>query len=308
MALRTGDLIMNLFKRSSTWKDLEGEDLNRLKSVMASIVDDIVSVCDKYGLTYIMSYGTALGAIRHHGFIPWDDDLDISMPRKDYNRFLEVAEKELGDRYFIRCISKGDSIPVPTCHVKRKGTRYVNYGDLSILRNEPEETKCIYVDIFPLENCSDYPLIRKIDGYINLLLQFIMTCISVKNSLICLKELGVELTKKEKSALQFKLFLGRLFSFCSLTQWFKVYDRFSRKNQNHQSIYVTSLTGYKNLRKSTYLRKKVCNTTTAEFEGRTWKLPIDYDYYLKTLYGDYMVLPDSIHRKVHPVFELDFGE
>lgn len=299
---------MSLFKKSNSWKDLQGEELAKLKEEMASIVDDIVMVCDKYHLTYIMTYGTALGAVRHKGFIPWDDDIDISMPRKDYDKFLSIAESEIGDKYYIRCVSKGDNIAVPTCHIKKKGTRYVNFSDMITLKDEPEETKCIYVDIFPLENSSNIGWIRAVDGYINLLIQFIIGCIVVKDSVAHFKSLGIKLTDEEKSALMMKVLIGKLFSFCSTASWFKFFDKFASKNKNDNSTYVTSLTGYKNIAKSTYLREKICNTTIAEFEGRKWKLPKDYDYYLKLLYKEYMVMPDPNHRKVHPIFELEFSK
>lgn len=308
MALQTGDMIMALFKRSKAWKDLQGEDLQRFKGELVSIVEDIVNVCEKYHLTYIMSYGTALGAVRHKGFIPWDDDMDISMPRSDYNKFLTIAEQELGDSYFIRCVTKGDPILVPTCHIKKKGTRYVNYGDMVHLKYEPEETKCIYVDIFPMENTYNNTILRIIDGYTNFLLQFIINCMIVRDSLKTLQEMGVELTPEEKSAFRLKRTIGLLMGWCPVTKLVRFYDRFSSKYKNNNSKYVTSLTAYKRLRKSTYLRDKVLKTTVGEFEGHRWNLPADYDYYLTCLYGDYMTPPDSNHHKVHPVFELELSK
>lgn len=308
MALRTGDLLMALFKKSGSWKDLQGEELKKLKSEMAGIVDDIVKVCEKYNFTYILAYGSALGAIRHKGYIPWDDDIDLCMPRKDYDRFLEIAESEMGDKYYVRCVSKGDDIAVPTCHVKKKGTHYVNFSDMITLKDEPEDTKCIYVDIFPLENTSNIGWIRTVDGYINLLIQFIIGCIVVKDSVAHFKSLGIKLTSEEKSALRLKVIIGKIFGICSTASWFKLFDKYASKNKNDNSKYVTSLTGYKNISKSTYLRDKVCNTTLAEFEGRKWNIPIDYDYYLKTIYNEYMVMPDPNHRKVHPIFELEFSK
>ena len=120
--------------------------------------------------------------------------------------------------------------------------------------------------------------------------------------------MGVELTKEEKSAFRLKKTIGAVLSFCSTAKWMTFYDRFSSKIKNDQSKYITSLTAYKDLHKATYLRDKVQNTTNGEFEGHIWKLPADYDYYLTTLYGDYMTPPDANHHKVHPVFELQFSQ
>ena len=76
-------------------------DLERAKTVMVKILLNIDSICQKHRINYWIDFGTLLGAVRHNGFIPWDDDIDITMPREDYNRFLTVAQEELGDDYLL---------------------------------------------------------------------------------------------------------------------------------------------------------------------------------------------------------------
>ena len=75
--------------------------MNSLHKVDIEIVKEVIDVCKKYDLTYYALGGTMLGAIRHKGFIPWDDDIDLGMPRKDYEKFLEVAPSQLSDRLKI---------------------------------------------------------------------------------------------------------------------------------------------------------------------------------------------------------------
>ncbi|MCI8948729.1 MAG: LicD family protein [Lachnospiraceae bacterium] len=307
MSLRTGDLLMKLFKKSRKWKNLNSTELSQLKEELLTIADDFVKVCEKYNLNYFMAYGTALGAVRHKGFIPWDDDMDFCMPRKDYNKFLKIADKELGSRYFIRCVSKGNRIAVPTCHIRKKDTFYVNYGDLILLSNEPKETRGIYIDIFPLENSSDIKVVRDLNGMVCLGIQFAMSCITVKHAIKYIKAVGVSMEKDEKKSLCFKRILGQIFGMIPIYNWCKFYDKFAAK-KNDNSKYVTSYTGYKNLKKSTYERKKVVETCKGEFEGRIWNLPKDYDYYLSLLYNDYMKIPDPKYQKVHPIFELQFSD
>ena len=89
----------NYFEREMRDGHLVGELIKRAWAVQLDILSSIDSICEKYGLTYFAYWGTLIGAVRHQGFIPWDDDLDIAMPRPDYMRFLEVVQDELSDEY-----------------------------------------------------------------------------------------------------------------------------------------------------------------------------------------------------------------
>ena len=101
MALRTGDLLMGIFKRVPGWRNLSEKELSNLKDTLTAISKDFVDFCESNNINYMMGAGTALGAVRHHGFIPWDDDIDFHVPRKDYNKIIELAPRILGDKYFF---------------------------------------------------------------------------------------------------------------------------------------------------------------------------------------------------------------
>ena len=160
MALRTGQLLMDLFQSSNEWKDLQGEDFDHFRYILLQIAEDIISVCEKYNLRYCLAYGSVLGCVRHNGFIPWDDDLDIFMPREDYLKFIPIMQDEMGEKYYVRSVSNGDKIAVTTCHVRLKGTKYINYGDLVLTSNEPDDIRGIYIDINPLDDAYDNSLFR----------------------------------------------------------------------------------------------------------------------------------------------------
>ncbi len=94
---------------------LNDEQIKCVQAIAIEMYKDIMNVCHKYGLQVSLSGGSALGAVRHHGFIPWDDDIDLMMPRKDYDIFLKVANDELGNKYYIatpslRCSNQNDII------------------------------------------------------------------------------------------------------------------------------------------------------------------------------------------------------
>ena len=86
-------------RKYNTSKSYEPVILEKLHQVQLQILADFIKVCDKYDLPYFVVYGTAIGAVRHHGFIPWDDDIDVAMLREDYDEFCKVFQKELGKEY-----------------------------------------------------------------------------------------------------------------------------------------------------------------------------------------------------------------
>ena len=81
------------------YEDLSLRDAQML---MVEILEDVHNLCEKHGLKYFLDGGTLIGAVRHKGFIPWDDDIDIGMPREDYEKFIEIAKKELPDNLFLQ--------------------------------------------------------------------------------------------------------------------------------------------------------------------------------------------------------------
>lgn len=308
MALRTGDLMMALFKRSRKVKNLTDKELAKLKSVLTMITSDIMDVCDRNGITCVMAYGTALGSVRHKGFIPWDDDVDLYMTREDLNKFLAVCDKEMGDKYTIKCIARGDKMAVTSCHIYLKGTRYVNYADVEKLANGKEENLNLYVDIFILDDTYDNAIRRKLHAIHCLLLQFIATCVSHRELVRYIVKEGTPITKEEKKQLRLKMFLGKLFSFRTKYEWIEKYNRLASSVHNPDSKYVSCYEAVKNIEKDTILRSSIYPPIKGEFEGHQWNLVHNPDVYLKQRYGDYMTLPSKEHQKVHPVFELDFGK
>ena len=83
---------------------MEQKILNRLHEEMIRIYKEIARICDKHNLTYFVVGGTLLGAVVHKGYIPWDDDLDIAMPRDSYDRFIEICKTDLDEKFYLHCI------------------------------------------------------------------------------------------------------------------------------------------------------------------------------------------------------------
>lgn len=117
------------------------------QKVMLEILIEIHKLCVKHGLTYWLDAGTLLGAIRHKGFIPWDDDCDIAMMREDYEKFLNIAKKELPEGYLLQTRDDGSEYRLPFAKVRKEGTVLIETGETG----EEDYHHGIFVDIFPYD-------------------------------------------------------------------------------------------------------------------------------------------------------------
>ena len=122
------------------------KDILLLRNRMLELMDFINGVCKKYDIYYSLSYGTLIGAIRHKGFIPWDDDFDIMMDRKNYEKFLEIVEKELPKKYFIRNRRSDRTFKQTFTKLMDKNSEFINDDFV-----EKEENNGVFIDVFPID-------------------------------------------------------------------------------------------------------------------------------------------------------------
>ena len=127
-------------------KEYEPEILQKLHTLQLEMLSDLQKICEKYNLEYFAVFGTALGAVRHKGFIPWDDDIDVGMLRKDYDIFIQVAEKEMVDKYQIMTPEIEKKYACCVTKFQRKDTKFISY-----LSDKLECDQCIFIDIFPFD-------------------------------------------------------------------------------------------------------------------------------------------------------------
>ena len=92
---------------------MDNEILKKLRNVELQILDQVVEICKKHNLKYILTAGTLIGAVRHKGFIPWDDDIDIALPRKDFNKLINICQSELDDKFYLDCPETNDKYWLP---------------------------------------------------------------------------------------------------------------------------------------------------------------------------------------------------
>lgn len=131
-------------------KFYEPETLKRLQRVELEIVRDFIALCEKYDLTWFGIAGTGIGALRHQGFIPWDDDIDLAMPRESFERFLKLADQEYGDKYRILNAWTDSRFPMMTTRWCKKGTTFIEHA--------MKGAKCpcgIFLDLYVLDPVAD---------------------------------------------------------------------------------------------------------------------------------------------------------
>lgn len=262
------------------------DEKRKLQNLILLIAKEIVRICDKYDILYYLDGGTQLGAVRHKGFIPWDDDFDIAMKRSDYEKFIIICEKELDKtKFFLQTEWSEQNYCFAFTKIQLLGTEIIE--DFSKKVNIHHG---IFVDIFPYDNLPDNFIQQKWFLYKNHILK----------NLIWIKcGYGTIEHKRKISYCIFKI-LGILFTIKYLKK--KRYKLIIQNNKNDTKLCFTS----------DYPKIKLENDwfdkfDLYEFETEKFKGFKDYDSFLKTLYGEYMTLPPIEERKQHSNYKIDFG-
>ena len=136
------------------------KDLKQLHTMLYQILAEIDRVCKKHDIPYFIQGGSAIGAFYNKGIVPWDDDVDVGMTRENYNRFLEVAPKELGAEYFLEWFGTENNTPFYFAKVKRNNTLFVEHiwKDMDIHHG-------IFVDIFPYDRVPNNKTLEKLHRF-----------------------------------------------------------------------------------------------------------------------------------------------
>lgn len=247
-------------------------EINELQKIQLSMLKDFDAVCQKHRISYQLFSGTALGAVRHKGFIPWDDDIDVVMLREDYERFFDSASKELdSNKYYVQR-EFSEHWPMFFSKLRLNGTTYIE----KYHSHDARIHQGIYIDIFPCDNLSDSRLMQK--------LQYIASKIVIAKSLYAR---GYETNSTVK-----KCFM----QFCRIlpTEPFK---RLCIRRNDSSSLKVhTFFGGGKKFERSIFFREWFEQSVKMRFEDSEFPVSAHYDEMLRVMYGDYMVMPTLEQR------------
>lgn len=254
---------------------------------------DIRSVCKQHNLTIVLGGGSCLGAIRHKGIIPWDDDLDLNMPRKDYNRLLELLKQNvLGDKYEYRYPDGKMYSTSAFLKIYLRGTIFE-----SALGETTQYPKGLFVDIFPIEGVPNFKPWRIIKGLIANSLRLIGNCVyESQYDMKTLKQMMVDYPEL-LSFIRKRRLIGKLFSFLDSRTWMCLFDRLVADER--VTPLVTVPTGRNLYHGEIIESSKLFPAIEVPFENITADVYHDYHAYLTMMYGDYMKIPPVEKRERH---------
>lgn len=255
-----------------------GSSLREHQEACLVLLNEFDRVCKELNITYVLFAGTLLGAARHQGFIPWDDDLDVLMSRKDYELFISNANKFLDNKFFLQR-EFSDHWPMFFSKLRLNGTTCLE----KYHAKDNKEHHGIYIDIFPYDNAANTKFARK--------MQFLASKIVIAKSL-------------DKRGYETDSFLKKLFIIVCKLLPKRLFLKFA-KSKNGDSEYVhTFFAASSDFEKNVFLRKHFEEKELMAFEGKERLVPKLYDEILKKVYGDYMVLPSEEERSIkkHAIF------
>lgn len=258
------------------WRDGCFVDSNRKKlwSVELDIIKEIDKICEKHAIKYCVLGGALIGAIRHKGFIPWDDDMDIGMLRSDYEKFLEVAPKELDDRFFIQNGINDKDYYDKLIRVRDKNTTGIVKKDLG--------SKCnngIFIEIYPFDSVNPNKWKFNVQIFRAKVLNAIL-------------HYSVYSDKKK-----FRTFIANFA--CKLLGKERIMEKLTyilSLYNNSGCEYVDILLAPYNCK---YKKSDMEETIKVPYEYLELSIPKGYDACLRTTYGDYMIMPPIEKREQH---------
>lgn len=265
---------------------IKDNELKHLHDVLLNVIADIDQLCVENNIEYYLMGGSALGAIRHEGFIPWDDDLDIIMTISNYRKFIDVCKLKLNsDKYTLQ--EGGVDWPLPFTKIRLNKTTFEE--EESSVSNSGNNG--IFVDVFKLDNVSNNGVFACI--------QYILAKIYVAYSL---SVRGYRYTTVKKRVI---MFLSKVLSAnCIRHRVINVIERNNKTPTNYLGFYY----GRTNMRNAVMKREVYGTPKRVKFESMQLPVPEQSHNYLSILFGNYMKLPPVEKRVGLHVKSIDFGE
>ena len=308
-------LILDLYKQFSVDKvchdylnkhidefiELNDENLCELQNCLLHMLKDINNMCEEFDIAYAITGGNVLGKIRHNGFIPWDDDIDLIMPRKDYEKFKQVFDSScLQEKYILRAPGYKDGADYRCMKIYKKNTIL----ETAFQKNNTQQK--IFIDVMPFDYVPDNKIYRHLKNLWCSFLIVVLGCIDFKQNFS--DALKNEMKKSWIGKVNYALraCFGVIFGIIPLQTWYAWYDKapiYTKKTDygtvyNGKLLYLDEIVPV-----DYYLPFNDC-----DFCGVKTKILRQPENYLKMRYGDYMKIPDKSQRETHIVKRISIWE
>lgn len=268
------------------------EQLDKLHALELEIAKEIRRICQTHHIPYFLTAGTLLGAVRHGGFIPWDDDMDIGMLREDYERFLEACRTDLGERFFLQTWDTEPDYPFSFAKIRLNETHFREKFSESVKMHDG-----IFVDIFPFDNVPDDRRAQKRQA------RRYFVC---KRLLWIKKGMGGNM-REGPLGQRIRYWCFWLFAHLLPYEGIKRYFKQTQVKFNGQETQKVVTDGSYAYSKEAIDRGWVTHLEPIRFETETFLSYRDREAYLTHFYGDYHKLPPEEKRNRHLLMDVDFG-
>ena len=239
------------------------EQMNEMHSIQLEIFKNVIMVCKELNLTYFMVHGSLLGALRLNGFVPLDDDIDIAMPREDYDKLIKYGNDIIDKKYFIQSSRTDKNYPLDFAKVRDNDTTYV-----AELFRKIDMNHGFFIDVFPIDYCRESVFFKKIDEF-------------------RLKLLNIRVAKRYAfKKISFKTKIKQAIACVFYPNWHRAIEKRERINSSVKKSSFVRLTGGKPA-ESCVPANWFDRETAMTFEQIVTTVPMEYDKYLTQIYGDY---------------------
>ena len=277
---------------------LDDNALKKMQNELFRILLDVKYVCEKYDIKYILNGGTLLGAVRHKGFIPWDDDLDIMMKREEAEKLAARFREEFPDKYLVAEPLCDEKYVVKSVKIFKKGTKYVEIPYVGI-----DKFDMLFIDVFIIENVPANKFLRSIHcRTYNFFYKAASVCVDYRYPSPVIEQKA----KENEEVAKYVKVRRRLGNFFSHVGGMKFYLKRCEKIAN-----IKRHTGWAGIPSDNdinenFPEKMYSDTVMAEFCGVDFPIPAAYDEFLTAVFGDYMQIPAPEDRERHVAYVAEF--